>query len=146
MVCYLMSLTSRFFIVLPTCMYPKKKNQSKTIKCITLGYDDKSKVYRLFFFEKKIIKLSKNVVFDKIQISLQHPKNDSSPPNELVFLPPKNDLSDEPETPLETLQIYLLRKLISLNPNWIHCRQISYLKKNMVFNPNLKIEDRVRTR
>jgi hypothetical protein len=48
------------------------KISSKTKKCLFMGYDDKSKVYRLYDPTEKQIVLSRDVTFDESKIGYKH--------------------------------------------------------------------------
>jgi hypothetical protein len=68
-----------------------KENQSKlgskSIKCIFTGYDDKSKVYKVFEPTRKQIHLSRDVIFDEQQIGFHLITTPCSTPEEPVIFP-----------------------------------------------------------
>jgi hypothetical protein len=50
----------------------RKKLDTKTKKCIFVGYDEQSKVYRVYDPTKKKIALSRDIVFDESLVGYQH--------------------------------------------------------------------------
>lgn len=52
----------------------RSKFQLKILKCIMAGYDNKRKVYRLYYLPKRKILLSKDVVFDESKIRFEFVK------------------------------------------------------------------------
>jgi hypothetical protein len=64
----------KIFGCVPYLHIPKeqiKKLENKT-RCLFLGYDEHSKVYRLYDLVKKKIVLSRDVTFDKSKIEYHH--------------------------------------------------------------------------
>ena len=50
----------------------RQKLDSKTQRCLFLGYDDETKAYRLYDHIKKQVIISRNVIFDESKIGYQH--------------------------------------------------------------------------
>jgi hypothetical protein len=50
----------------------RKKMDSKSHKCLFLGYDRESKMYRLYDPEKKKILLNRDVIFDETKVGYQY--------------------------------------------------------------------------
>jgi hypothetical protein len=83
----------------------RKKLDSKTQPCLFVGYDDQSKVYRLFDpFRRKIV-LSRDVLFDENRIGFHHLKRDNGiyeDPFPMIAAPriePKLDLGNSESQP-----------------------------------------------
>ena len=79
----------------------RKKLDSKSSKCLFLGYDTNSKAYRAYDAHKQKIIITKDLVFDKTRIGLNHFTNDA--PSQINSFPlgssfTNHDFHDSPES------------------------------------------------
>lgn len=79
----------------------RRKLESKTKRCLFLGYDEQSKVYRVFDPEKRKVILSKDIICDEAKVGYQHLLT-SIPVPEDIFPPlaPNLEAPDETQPPL----------------------------------------------
>jgi hypothetical protein len=72
----------------------RRKLEAKTQKCMFLGYDSASKVYRIYSHSQKKILLTRDVTIDETQIGFHHLSEKD--PGPVTYLP--SQLGDIPET------------------------------------------------
>jgi hypothetical protein len=98
----------------------RKKLETKTMRCIFLGYDTESKVYRLYNPIQKKILLSQDVTIDESRVGFHHlsesnpqpvtylpsnPSETSEPVQDLLENPGHFEISDSHHAPSEFEQI-----------------------------------------
>ena len=85
----------------------RKKLDSKTTKCLFLGFDNETKAYRLYDQGRRKVIISRDVVFDETKVGLKY--LDTDEPDKIVFqntetVDTEPNGQTEPHTPEPTTQ------------------------------------------
>jgi hypothetical protein len=62
----------------------RKKMNSKTRRCLFLGYDEESKVYRLYDKTNRKILLNRDVIFDETRVGFHHLADETAVPENIL--------------------------------------------------------------
>ena len=72
----------------------RKKLDSKTLKCMFLGFDSETKAYRLYDQTRQKVIISRDVVFDETKVGVRYLSYNE--PTDEVQIPPSSELNSAP--------------------------------------------------